>query len=148
MGKFIGWILAVFAIAMYLSISSATKKKIAAEQTLVDNDIDGKKKRSKKKLDKHRAELQEIKLLLADEISTTTELQAASDQLKADFAALRASNEELTGRKGELEIQKEQLKSNQIDGKQKLAEVSSSIAHTEKNVGKLRQGIKSVTPKE
>jgi chromosome segregation ATPase len=148
MVKFIGWILAVFVIAMYLSMSAATKKKITAEQTLVDNDIDGKKKRSKKKLDKHRAEVQEIQLLLANEISTTAELQAASDQLKADFAAARASNEELTGRRDELEIQKEQLKSDQIDGKQKLAEVSSSIAHAEKNVGKLRQAIKSVTPKE
>ena len=59
-----------------------------------------------------------------------------------------ASNEELTGRRDELEIQKEQLKSDQINGKQKLAEVSSSIAHAEKNVGKLRQAIKSVTPKE
>ncbi|GEM_PF-1884339 len=148
MVKFIGWILAVFVIAMYLSMSAATKKKIAAEQTLVDNDMDGKKKRSKKKLDKHRAEVQEIQLLLAGEISTTAELQAASDQLKADFAAARASNEELTERRDELEIQKEQLKSDQIDGKQNLAQVSSSIAHAEKNVGKLRQAIKSVTPKE
>jgi len=148
MVKFIGWILAVFVIAMYLSMSAATKKTIAAEQTLVDNDMDGKKKRSKKKLDKHRAEVQEIQLLLAGEISTTAELQAASDKLKTNFAAVKARNEELTGRRDELEIQKKQLKSEQIDGKQKLAEVSSSIAHAEKNVGKLRQAITSVTPKE
>ncbi|MDP7397220.1 MAG: hypothetical protein QF541_10145 [Lentisphaeria bacterium] len=148
MVKFIGWILAVFVIAMYLSMSSATKKKIAAEQTLVDNDQDGKKKRSKKKLDIHRAELQELQLLLADEISTTAELQAASDQLKANLTAARAGNEESTGRREELDIQKGQLKSEQIDGRQKLAVVSSSIARAEKNVGKLRQAIKSVTPKE
>ncbi|MDP7742560.1 MAG: hypothetical protein QGF67_14045 [Lentisphaeria bacterium] len=148
MVKFIGWILAVFVIAMYLSMSSATKKKIAAEQTLVDNDLDGKKKRSKKKLDIHRAELQELQLLLADEISTTAELQAASDQLKANLTAARAGNEESTGRREELDIQKGQLKSEQIDGRQKLAVVSSSIARAEKNVGKLRQAIKSVTPKE
>ena len=148
MVKFIGWILAVFTIAMYLSMSSSMKKNIAAEQTLVDNDIDGKKTRSKKKLDKHRAEVQEIQLLLANEISMTAELQAASEQLKANLAAARASNEELTKRREELEIQKEQLKSNQIDSKQKVAEVSSSIARAEKNVGTLRQAIKSVTPKE
>ena len=148
MVKFIGWILAVFVIAMYLSMSSATKKKIAAEQTLVDNDLDGKKKRSKKKLDIHRAELQELQLLLADEISTTAELQAASDQLKANLTAARAGNEESTGRREELDIQKGQLKSEQIDGRQKLAVLSSSIARAEKNVGKLRQAIKSVTPKE
>ena len=148
MVKFIGWILAVFVIAMYLSMSSATKKKIAAEQTLVDNDLDGKKKRSKKKLDIHRAELQELQLLLADEISTTAELQAASDQLKANLTAARAGNEESIGRREELDIQKGQLKSEQIDGRQKLAVVSSSIARAEKNVGKLRQAIKSVTPKE
>ena len=148
MVKFIGWTLSVFAIAMYLSMSSSTKKNIAAEQTLVDNDMDGKKKRSKKKLDKHRAEVQEIQLRLANEISMTAELQAASDQLKADLAAARARNEELTKRREELEIQKEQLKSSQIDSKQKVAEVSSSIARAEKNVGTLRQAIKSVTPKE
>ena len=78
----------------------------------------------------------------------TAELQAASEQLKANLAAARASNEELTKRREELEIQKEQLKSNQIDSKQKVAEVSSSIARAEKNVGTLRQAIKSVTPIE
>jgi hypothetical protein len=85
---------------------------------------------------------------LADEISTTAELQAASDQLKANLTAARAGNEESTGRREELDIQKGQLKSEQIDGRQKLAVVSSSIARAEKNVGKLRQAIKSVTPKE
>ena len=146
--KFIGWMLSVFTVAMYLSMSSSTKKTIAAEQTLVDNDIDGKKTRSKKKLDKHRAELQEIKLVLTNEASTTAELQSTFEQLEANIDAARARNEELTNRKEELEIEKEQLKSEQINGKQKLAEVSSSIARAEKNVGKLRQAIKSVTPKE
>lgn len=148
MMKLIGWAFAVFALVGWLAVANTANKKIAVEQTIVDEDLARKKSRSDNQLAEHAEGAEQNEATAAEKVAETARLEEEKTALEAAKTAATARINELEALRDKLIGEKDALRDNKIQTKQARDTMNRKIAHQQQTITNLNRAIGTVTPKQ